>query len=1601
MNILEEKKELINEYLLKSNNPEFFYIQERQKEHLHNKFYETKFFIFEKTLFEKIYNEIQYEYNYFIPKFNNIKTLKQYYDENSLEPSDLIEFKNQINPQFIKEFLNLEINNNEYFNNFKFNKISELINLNLFFDYNYNIPKPFHYSKLGFLKLFNFKINNFNIKINLNFKGFLQLYDLKKKLFISEQIYFKIENNNEIQIIKSFDNEFYINLEYIHEEIYLYCFIFLEDESKKNFYQPFCHNYINLFNNKNQLKNIKKFSNEWFNIENNLSEDNLFENFNNNNNNNNQNFTSYNIEFLFEIENIFELKYKIYYSWSNKRNDQLLLINYPNLLFNNNPIIILNNLQLFFKKNPNFNYIIIKANFYDNIILKKEDLNKNKKQFIISKDSTVLCRDFIYISNFNSKEYKFLEFLKILICDKLTENSHIIFEIIGYNDNEKEINFNNIIGYGVLPLLNDKEPIFENELIFNIFEGNELPKDYLKKSKTFNKTYFKIKIQFPHSIYPNNNFLNLYNNQNNIFILPPLYKNISKLELKSQLLNISIKLFSILDFNNGLKLLEFYRYFEISEIHYIINQWIYNNFNIKDFYFDKNKKFIEIICQTFKKIINEHYNNNNNNNNENHRQFLQDIINIYPILLNLININIINLKNNINININEIIEFIEFIPKILIEYILEFSLNNNKINRESLKLNYQEHFFNLPNKITKEFEETLPIILTKSLSQLIINLISFIKFEILFKFIHKYLYNFLQLKYKFDNKLFIYYIQFLFLEPFSFNKEFIIKLCLINSNNLCKSNLSPYNSILSIIFLSLNQIFEIEEEKLLILCCKFFSRIILCIEDLNNLLFEYIFTSLFPLLHILSTNFDSILLRNLPELQYLLIPIIIFLLSKSKIEILEEYFINLGNSFQNQFLNFLIQINNLIINKLDLNIPTFEKPNLNQELFEQLSLIILRFLQRIIKYLSFNIETTILLISILINRYQNHLNLKYFYIFIRDFIKLNSCQRLLISWLLDLFRSNRHSIRCFVTSLLLHIFESDFNHNNNLILSSIDIMDSLTAVLLLSDTNNIEIYQLLLERIIELSNYFNNSKLNLLLIERMEASKVITKCVEDQKKKEYPPEEACRILMRIADQYQLYPTMRLKWLLRIVETNEKHEDFISAFIGQFHIIVLICTVIDSINLMNENIKINKINNNNNNNNNELNHLNIVQPFKRFEELINEKILFSKNDFLIYPLLLNETNFSISNISKESLSLLNDFNIELLLKSIEKCIELGIKSNLYYSLRYIYSILIRIQYLTRNFKNLSNIFNNLSQIFNKILINESQTYENQLKFFLVEWYYFNENKEIIERQIYCSKNQTIENFINYLKNINRFKGSPIYENNNKNKNKEGVFISKLEEIKKNSLPEYEHCWNKFKESINILNLFKNINEIENIEYFEYEIEEYLPYYCMSSKIIKIEKKNIEINKFILNYFKEQFLILEQNYNEFEIFFPIKFNNINIKEEQLFLYDLKRIQKLIQNLLKGPKSMVEYLQIYSNKKYNESIEKAELLSRYIYKLLCLYLRAINELNNNSLNNNGIYNQNYTILIEFYKEFCNLFKLKFLDIIPFEGNYNDPMDEKFDFE
>jgi len=615
-----------------------------------------------------------------------------------------------------------------------------------------------------------------------------------------------------------------------------------------------------------------------------------------------------------------------------------------------------------------------------------------------------------------------------------------------------------------------------------------------------------------------------------------------------------------------------------------------------------------------------------------------------------------------------------------------------------------------------------------------------------------------------------------------------------------------------------------------------------------------------------------------------------------------------------------------------------------------------------------------------------NLHLKAFFVVFKQIVSHFECERLMFSWALKLISSERIDVRCFGAALIIQLVVSDYCATNTVMLSSVYLLDTLTETLLSKEiiVERFPVYRFLLDLLIPAIKNLNLTNLNAELEKRINNSRVIIDVVETQKEGDIPPEKRMKQTMRIADQYNVFPSMRLKWLQQLVKQNVQVKHYECAFHSQLHVAALIGTVLNRIYAAKKMISSLGFQNQNQNQNQnfvdagmllagvefdeieDLDSQNVKDEFddikllstsydkvsqiiKMLENLTEpvevmengkdilyhlittmpfrnaQRNVFIDTDFLPFPGLSVENRYEIPSLTKQTMKLLSEFTLKALDDALTEAISLGKQAKLFYSLRYIYSMKIRLHQWQRDAPALKNDLADLSASLVRL------EYDLPFDFYLVD-------KNDGRRYVFTvPKPETTEEFVERLGRHHRYL-NPVFQCSNHCKACQElakVCVVKLipidpqTQIDNNEIP----CvWNTFKAYVK-----EPEQAADEVTMILIKTRSFMPHYRPASKVVDFEEITMKIVDLTAEMIKNNVTILEKQRKQY-----LTWANLPQGNEAFFVEVLDPLERAVFNALS--EELINMLQKLKELDQAETTKQVMILWKEL-KLINDYLLAKN--------------------------------------------------------
>jgi hypothetical protein len=601
--------------------------------------------------------------------------------------------------------------------------------------------------------------------------------------------------------------------------------------------------------------------------------------------------------------------------------------------------------------------------------------------------------------------------------------------------------------------------------------------------------------------------------------------------------------------------------------------------------------------------------------------------------------------------------------------------------------------------------------------------------------------------------------------------------------------------------------------------------------------------------------------------------------------------------------------------------------------FDQLSLRTIQFLLTIVRHLGEAKKDIVKILRVLLNMFQSPDNFPHLSSFILQYMSLFECDSSLIHLLLRCSGSLLHVTRCFTTSLLIYNFWVDYQRNKSITLSAIAFLDELTNVLLDPKYQHVAGPLLLtIQKIEAFAGQMGDSTFADALRNRMIAAEVIHTAVGSQHDgRQVLQETHCRELMRIADQYMATPAMRLKWLRQIVISNKKENDFISAFVAQLHVIALVATVFDH--MKNEaKPRLDEI---------PQYHLCIVQPihwaYPPNEYPKRQTFL----DFSFMPDVLVETEIDFTKMQANEIKLLDRFTQQMLFEEIDRGIEIGRTAKIFYSLRPLLSLKLRLYYVLRNYAEIAKVCQDLDDVFRN-LKTSGLTHESPFLFFFVEERYRGE----VVRQVYTWPRDTESEFRERFCSLRWFrvpiKMCTVHDGCSQN----GVCVVVMEPVADVPVDgEHPHCWSEFASRVSMAEWVDERRQSADYPVLRVVTKSPLPHYRIANEVAKVGVVKVPLVDLVKQTAAKSAAMLDQVSAGFEVWFETEPKNPT-NAANLFGKEMAKFGSVLEETL-GPKESLGG-RLHRLKKIDRT--EATVIARefmpHLARIMMVFRRAVEE-------------------------------------------------------
>jgi hypothetical protein len=534
-----------------------------------------------------------------------------------------------------------------------------------------------------------------------------------------------------------------------------------------------------------------------------------------------------------------------------------------------------------------------------------------------------------------------------------------------------------------------------------------------------------------------------------------------------------------------------------------------------------------------------------------------------------------------------------------------------------------------------------------------------------------------------------------FLLPFSDTNEFIV-FCAeqLPVNQIGPRAFSPYHPIISLMLLGFYKTLAAGKRKVVERGCSCLGRFSITLEDASDQMAFRSAYLLFPFLDIIVAASGRRLV-----LQSEILPLVLFLLGYTPEGLLRTSFGSLSEPAKQELVRFLGEALSVCIARLT------ETQDVQDGVFHQLTGRVCRFLIVVIRSLGDCLVDVLAVVRTMVeSRWQHSRNFVLLFDLVSRLIRFYDCQSTLIACLLRLARYAQHETRCFATSLLVLIYKADFDRHASVVLSSLGVLGALTSLMLSarSQTKAIPLYRLVLERIRLIIPHLKNELFVEKLDPRLTDAIGITDTIEKMRAVSLPNDERIVQVLSITRQYNSYPSMKIRWLKEVVQLDIQFFSHASAFVAQLHICVLIAAVMD--------------------------HQRRISgtavhrpPCKEFNLVVTQPLRFVgaivPQDFGFIPSVLEEAMLNFDKFSDDFKCFAADFTTDYLAAQLEETITLGLSGRMFYSLRPLLSMQLRLS--AGNYARGGEVYHKLSELYGSLSANGTTTHCVHTEFFVVD------------------------------------------------------------------------------------------------------------------------------------------------------------------------------------------------------------------------------------------------------------------------------------------
>ena len=1195
------------------------------------------------------------------------------------------------------------------------------------------------------------------------------------------------------------------------------------------------------------------------------------------------------VELNTTIEYIPETNQKFSYLWNNDGQSDLMIMPFPSKGFSQSPLITIHDITATLKVSGGKVY-------FKAFICKQANFQAPKGQEIIISDAgNKFSSEYVSPHFTGNKVNMYTEFISFLPFNEI-EKSHIIFQFyhIDENGNEK------LIKVAVCPLceLTSKTDLKYTLDLYD--DPKKIPANAAQTITPQKRGGLELQITAPQLYFPPKQIAKAYIGQNNDI---PDLNGIDPEVAKLSIIPLFARLARKLDQEMAENIVNFLNVFDV-EARNLLREWIFNIFDPVAIIDGFSTIYPSSLKNLFEKVASI----------KEDKQLLEKLIPVVGLLLDIFAVCCADGRTKYEKSV--FIDIISSLSKVVI-----VALHQGVDAR----------------------------VLNESLSYFLFNNIQIFTQAELSDIVYKHLRQLHLMEEELHNNTEVLALQFQFLSPLACSKHLLVAMG-YNSAPLMNARgpYSPFSKLASIILLAVQNVFVGHDPDTFSLVAGFFARAISTIEDVPIELLNKIAFALFPLIELLSNNFESPMVMGNKRMQQALVPVVMFLIKNSDRKMLVTFFHSLSLSFQQHFISFLTLSARTVIDTLDVIKPTFENPAININLLELMCKHMFIFLSVIKDELSNCSKEVAELIQTLGCQYLPTESYPLVFSYCQQFAQNYPCERKLVNYFISLLVFNQHSARALGAALITMQFAEDFKRFKQVNISALSFSDSLTSILL---ENPIEIVDLSIALINTIKKLTPSDPQNKLLsekvVDRMDAALKIVDVIKKQKTSHLALSERNKQLMMLADENMKYPNMRLKWLAEMVRINTEAGDVISALICQLHITALIAAVYEKNNRQDaiaitlsstksKNAPLPKPPGL---------HLSTTQPIRTANVAYDYERSRTFQEYKFMPSVQIETKVDTHQMMGDAEILLSDFSQPFLLKNLNKAIQLAEDAQMIYTLRSLSSMVLRLLYQTRSYKASYEICTKLANYLSSITTGSSIGVDVPLQFFLVERRKGGKKSQ----RVYCCRKSDSIHFFQDLRQREGIKTKQDFCTNHADCSGDGVCVVKLEVADdKVTDDEAPHCWDKFRSVVSINSLArKSAEELKKpIRYFNIVTANPLPYFHQGVDIKKIEVVETTVKEVTDRTINRAINSIKQLVADFNTYLSISMEHFKDEAYPLFGKDLTRFKEVLTCVLSNPNCAQDCVLLYKEKDPETAKLYLDQLTEQLRALILIYRRAVQE-------------------------------------------------------